>query len=66
MNRKQQVVKNMDFFCKLANLKEFGYPINSFSELEKCIEKDIIFPKIAYFETFFIKLKYFLMLKFPE
>lgn len=56
MNRISQIIKNMEFFCKLANLKEFGYNVEAYCYLEKT--NSVIFPCIGYYDTFFIKLRY--------
>lgn len=58
-----QIIDNMRFFCKLANLKEFKYPTNSFKELSEHTKDSIIFPGIGYYETHHIKFRYSKILK---
>ena len=60
--RIEQIIKNMIFFQNLANLKEFNYPVDSHKNLMKYSENFVLFPKISYFDTYFIKLKYILKL----
>lgn len=61
--RINQIIKNMIFFQNLANLKEFNYPIDSIKNLKEYSEKFVLFPKMGYFDTCFIKLRYKLKYK---